>query len=226
MFKPKHPRPAPTLPLFGVWVMLCGACALTIGCSGSNVITPFPPGVDPRPLTSLADALPPAGEVLTSHGTRPEGGVWVEGRALIPEPIDDVVATFLSDPALMVDPAGIETFDATWDVEPDYPHSVRIHQVTGGFVSVAFDVTWRMAPQLEPDGTMTAFSAVYQKTSGTSLIKVMEGSISARKLNPFSTMIEFYTLVDAPTIDGEDVADSIRRMYEGLRDRVASRPTP
>lgn len=202
-----------------VWALLLGVS----GCGGTPVITPFAPGLTPRPLVVLAAWPEVAGTLLASRGEHPEGGVWVEGRALIDKPLDEVVTAFL-DPALMVDPEGIESFEATWGVEPDYAQSVCISQKTAGIISVSFDVTWRMAPQLDAQGKTQSWAAVYQKTAGTSLVDRLEGSIFATAKDADTTAIEFYALVDAPRVDEEVLEDSVRRMYDGLVTRVGELP--
>lgn len=190
--------------------------AALMACGGS-VQTTFPPGVEPAAAQSVEFPEEQTSEGLAiQFGEDDEaGGVWVHAKGFVPAPIEEVAEAF-KDPALMVDQKVVSDYSATWDVEPEYPVSVRVHQVIEGLVTVEFDVTWRGAALLDAQGHMEEFAAVYQKTEGSSFIDRMGGSIRVRRVDDQRSSVEIVAQLDAYGVSPDELAESVLGMYTSL----------
>jgi hypothetical protein len=92
--------------------------------------------------------------------------------------------------------------------------------------SYAHGRAYLAVPLAEVWQAMQAPQGAYQKTDGTSLIQVMEGSIVARRVTAGVTSLEMVRHINAPTEDGSSARDWIVEFYTALKEQVHGQPAP
>lgn len=206
------------------------AGALALGCG--NVITEFPPGLEP--WEENAAALPsPVGDDVCPETT--EAMVWVDQRymghlsthmrACIHQPIDRVFAAAL-DPQTGRDGryAGFSVF--AYDTEaPEYRWSYTTHVDTGTF-GVMFDLGWRHGIiEQDADGNLRMTATRWQKIAGSSAIGVMEGSLvlTPHPDEPSITLASYQYHLNASFSDHGTIHGYLEQIFTRLRDRAHGR---
>jgi len=156
-----------------------GVALLASGCFG-NEVTEFPDGLEPLgdndidPPEGTADDPCPEEYVLeASGGSRFD---TILGRGYIKAPIEDVWAAY-RDPAVGADRRTSPEWSTTPLEDPQYDDSYLVHHVAHDIVTVEWDVTWRHGLVAGTDEAPELVSIRWQKTNGSTLISVIEGSL-------------------------------------------------
>jgi len=222
-------------------VHLVGAAfllALAAGC-GKNHVEDFPLSVGFQPLESIVDsALPPApvGADLHPEGLgaimapAEPGHFTSHARGYVHAPLAKVYQA-LHDPAssLIHNTSGGPRLDGppVMDVEPSFPVSFRVRYSNATVVGdVKFDVTYRAGPLQGTDAAPVVVGQRYQKTWGTSNIRVMAGSLVATAVDgaPDVTEVEMIAWLDATTQHQSDCDGTLRDLFGDLVAVVAALP--
>lgn len=199
---------------------------LLTGCFGSET-TVFPPGLEPLEAENRAEW--PAGsgypETLSlAEGAYDEDLDWVHARGYLHAPLADVYAA-LRTPDVDVDRREVDSWTVTWDVE-DYPTSYVIHNRVDDVITVEFDVTWRHAAvegtESEPEKT----AARWQKTEGSPVITVLEGSAVAWEVADGVTALELQENLESIQSDTHTIASYLTDLFGSVRATVHGEPLP
>jgi hypothetical protein len=212
--------------------------ALAAGC-GKNQVEDFPLSVGYQPLESLvAAALPPApvGADLYPEGLgaivapAESGHFTSHARGYVHAPLAKVYQA-LHDPAssLIHNTSAGPRLDGppVMDVEPSFPVSFRVRYSNATVVGdVKFDVTYRAGPLQGTDAAPVVIGQRYQKTWGTSNIRVMSGSLVATAVAgaPDVTEVEMIAWLDATTQHQSDCDGTLSDLFGDLVAVVAALP--
>ena len=155
---------------------------LLAGCFGTEE-TMFPDGLEPLEENTLAPPMgtadDPFPEEYVLEGTEGRRYDTLLGRGYIQAPLADVWAAY-QNPAVGADRRTSPDWSSTPLEDPEYDASYVVHHVTTEIVTVEWDVTWRHGLV---EGTAEAPELVairWQKTDGSTLISVIEGSLILR----------------------------------------------
>jgi hypothetical protein len=218
------------------------AAALTLavasGC-GHNKVEDFPLSVGFQPLESLvASALPPAavGADLYPQGlgaliAPAEAGHFAShARGYVHAPLAKVYQA-LHDPAssYLHNDGGGTRLDGppVMDVEPSFPVSFRVRYFNStAFGDYKYDLTYRAGPLQGTEAAPVVIGQRYQKTWGTSNIRIMSGSLVATAVAgaPDVTEVEMVAWLDATTQHQSDCDGTLRDLFGDLVAVVAALP--
>ncbi len=203
-----------------------GFIAVFLGCGVtgcfSDVETPFPPGLEPLEECTAPAPAPvdgdPYPETLTMvrafapYGPRTHA---VHARGFVRAPVFDVWAA-LRNPDIGADRRVFSEWSTTWDVEPEYDFSYVIHSVIVNVITVEYDVTWRHGVVIGTLEAPTLVSARYQKTSGSSAIDDLQGSILLTEVEPGVTEVAIVEYLRAVGSGHENIESFLHDMFSGL----------
>jgi hypothetical protein len=219
------------LPL-GALLLLAAA-----GC-GHNKPDDFPLAAGFLPLEAMnAAALPPAaaGNELYPQGLGtvlavPGNGHYIShARGYLHAPLAKVYLA-LRDPAssYIHNDSGTTRLDVPPILggEP-FPISYRIRYSNNTIIGdVKYDLTYRGGPLEGTDAAPTVVGQRYQKTWGTTYIRVMSGSLVATPVadDPNITLVEMVAWLDADTQGQADCDGTLRDLFGDLAGVVAALP--
>jgi hypothetical protein len=233
MMRSTHPVRAP--------VLACTLLLLSAAGCGHNKPDDFPLAVGFQPLEPVtAAALLPAaagnepypqglGDVVAVPG---DGHYVSHARGYLHAPLDKVYLA-LQDPASSLihnDSSGPRLDNVPGNPfmkEEPFPVSFRVRYSNSTVIGdVKFDVTYRAGPL---EGTELAPLQVgqrYQKTWGTSHIRVMSGSLVATPLaaDPNVTVVELVAWLNADTQYQSDCDGTLRDLFGDLEGVLAAPP--
>ncbi|MBX3273953.1 MAG: hypothetical protein KF729_27055 [Sandaracinaceae bacterium] len=206
---------------------LFGVSLLAAGCWG-NEVTSFPEGLEPLGENDLpgpgtaADPYPEEYQLVGTSGGRFDR---ILGRGYIHAPIAQVWAAY-RNPAVGAD----RRTSPEWTSEPveDHPYddSYVVYHVAHEIVTVEWWVTWRHGLVSGTQESPELVSIRWQKTNGSTLISVIEGSLLLRPVTPTITEVE---LVYHASAAGAGTDTYVRYMNDVFNDAVAvvhDRPLP
>jgi len=199
--------------------ILCTA-ALLVGCN-QNVKSPFPEGLEPLEKNK---ASWPAGsgypETLScASGTNEDEDVgeytWVHCKTYVNHPIADVYAAY-QKPRVVIDRRAVNEIDVTWDVEPEYDVSYRVHHTVHDVITVEFESTWRHGDVDGYEDELTEVGSRWQKTWGTEVIELIRGSIFTTEVDANNTGLEI--VVHQKTLQADEplMMDYIRDLQTDI----------
>lgn len=217
-----------------LWVVAIGA-ALASGCNPTRHDEfPLSVGFQPlEPISPLADW--PAATTTDPHpqglGTIvavPESGHYAShARGYLHAPLAKVYEA-LHDPAASFihnDGGGTRLSGApVMDVEP-FPVSFEVTYANSTIIGeVKFTVTYRAGPLEGTDAAPIVIGERYQKTSGTSHIQVMTGSLVATEVDTGVTSVEMIEWLMADTQGQSDCDGTLTDLFGDLVTKLASMP--
>jgi hypothetical protein len=174
-----------------------GALALLVlaGCFG-NEETVFPPGLEPLEANALE--LPADFEAtqftMAVDGPRHD---TIYARGYFDAPLAEVWAVF-RDPVVGTDQRSADEWTSEPLEDPEYEFSNVVHSVAHDVITVEWSTTWRHGAV---EGSLDAPELVairWQKTDGSTILRVIEGSIVLRPANEGTmTEIDFVYHADA-----------------------------
>lgn len=163
--------------------------------------TEFPSGLEPFTdnVAVFPDAvsgeLPEDVDIQLGNG---DAWDWANARGYVRAPLSDVWAA-VKNPDVGVDRRAVTDWTVTFDVEPEYDVSYDVHERVVDIVTVEYDLTWREG--LVPSGRDDLVVARWQKTDGTSLISVLEGSVVLTPVEDGVTGVEIVEHLGTPQDD-------------------------
>lgn len=218
------PRRASRLPL--EVALLAALSATSAGCF-DNVGTPFPPGLEPWESTNLAEAPAPVdGDVCPETITFARAAPWgnaiaVHARACIHAPIDVVWAS-IRNPQTGRDPTSTQppflVLPQPVAGECDGLYETQLH--VDDIIDVDFRLCWRHEVIEGTDDAPLVTASRWQKVWGTSVIRVLEGSLVARPHpdDPTITELEYQYHLDGVMGSAERIESYLSVIYSRLRD--------
>ena len=200
-------------------LLFWGFCAT--GCF-SEVETPFPPGLEPLEENTAAAPEARPGEpypeelvMVRAFAPYLPRTHAVHARGYVQAPIVDVW-TALRHPDVGADRRTFSEWSTTQDVEPEYDYSYVIHSVIDNVIIVEYDVSWRHGVV---EGTVDApllVSARWQKTSGSSAISDLQGSVLLREVEPGVTEVAVIEYLRAIASDHGNIEAFLNDMFREL----------
>ena len=94
-------------------------------------------------------------------------------------------------PNVVVDRHAITSYTVTPNVETGYDVSFLTAYTIDNIVTVNYDLTWREGVVAGSEADPSQVSVVYQKTSGSSFVSLMDGSIQLNSVSPMVTELQF-----------------------------------
>jgi hypothetical protein len=91
---------------------------------------------------------------------------------------------------------------------------------------VSFSVTWREGVVAGSEESPTQVSVVYEKTSGSSFVSLMEGSIQLISVTPGVTELQFAQRLNATDTDSTNIASWTNEMFLSVIAQVNGQPLP
>jgi len=202
-------------------VALLGAAP---GCLGSST-TVFPPGL--APLGAIDTPWPGADgeypeELTTTQGSTDDYD-WVHARGYVHAPLPEVYSA-MRVPEVGVDRREVDEWSVTWDVEEGYDHSYAILNVVHQIATIQFTTTWRhgVVEGTEEDAVLTATR--WQKTDGSDVIYVMEGSMVATRVDDEVTSLELIEHLSSLQSDHGTIQAYLRDFHADLLAVVHDEP--
>ena len=223
----------------GLGLALAG---LLVTACGRNRTDAFPLDVGFQPLEAVspsaawpaATATDPYPQALGSIVAVPEAGHYAShARGYLHAPLSKVYAA-LHDPAASYihNQNGGTALAAPDDLGvEDFPVSFRVHyrndtSVGPTTVVTKFDVTYRAGPLEGTDAAPVVVGERYQKTWGTTYIRVMEGSLLATAVPgaPDVTSVEMIAWLNADTQHQVDCDGTVTDLFGDLAAKLAAMP--
>lgn len=199
--------------------MILALCAS--GCF-EEIETPFPPGLEPleentapAPAPVDGDPYPETLVMVRAFAPSTPRTHAIHARGFVRAPTVDVWAA-LRNPDIGADRRTFSEWSTTYDVEPEYDYSYVIHSVIDNVIIVEYDVTWRHGVV---EGTLESpllVSARYQKTSGSSAIQDLRGSVILREVEPGVTEVAIVEYLRAISSGHENIESFLQDMFRGL----------
>jgi hypothetical protein len=216
------------------------AAGLLAGC-GKNVKDEFPLSAGFQPLEAVgptvvwlaATATDPHPPGLGPVVAGPNNGHYTSyARGYLHAPLAKVYQA-LHDPAasLIHNQDGTPQLDGSLVPNPalgeePFPVSFRVRYFTRATINTKFDVTYRAGPLEGTDAAPIVIGERYQKTWGTSYIRVMSGSLVATAVDgaPDVTSVEMVAWLNAETQGQVDCDGTLQDLFGDLEATLASMP--
>ncbi len=200
-----------------------------------NGLGPWSDNDAPMPTAEGGDPCPETiafGPEDTFHGTNAAGASYesnsVHARACIHQPAS-VVWEALQDPLVGRDQTTVNSFSVIDPPNPEECDGLYQSQINAGSpFSVDFRLCWRMGVIEGTDDAPTLVAARWQKVWGTSILKVMEGSVLLYPFegDPSITVVEYEYHLNSIGSDYGTIRTYLGVLYGRLADRAHGRPLP
>lgn len=200
-------------------VAIAAVVALT-GCF-ENVETEFPPGLEPwespneAPLPEPRDGDAHPEEITFVRKRWENNAVSVHARAYVQA---DVATTFAAvrHPLAGADRRPSVTFTYEEGVDPEYEYSHRSHLVIPDIITVEMELTWRSGVVEGTAEQPTITATRWQKTWGSSVIGLLEGSVVCRRVTDDVTELQIQYHLNAFGQGYETVEDYLTKYYASI----------
>ncbi len=196
--------------------------------------TVFPPGLEPLEATNTA-TLPPATAtdphpeaiVFTTGITRTSTAdtFWVHGRAYVQASLDQVWAA-ARDVEVCVDRRKVASWTTMPIADPMYDVSFLVHNVVMATLTLEFDVTWRQSAVDGPRDHPNVVAFRFQKTNGTDIIGMLEGSVVVTRIDDHTTQMDFIEHLQSLGGSVDIPRSYLADFYASIVARVHGRPLP
>ncbi|MCO4746151.1 MAG: hypothetical protein KC912_15245 [Proteobacteria bacterium] len=187
-----------------------------------NVETPFPEGLEPleemaveAPVGTVGDPFPETTTFVVGDDTENDW-VWAHVRGYIHADAEDVWDLMRDDGYMMADRRGVDAIDTTYDVEPDLCLTFVNHVTVNDIITLEWDITYRGDVAAGNKETPERFAIRFQKTEGSSLIDLQEGSIVLNVIEDGITEFQFIERLRAPQTSTDDPLAYGQDMHESL----------
>lgn len=203
---------------------------LTLVACQRDVVTPFPEGLEP--LEELAVEAPPATteedypQTTTSAVGEEEDYLWAHVRGYLHADIASVWDLMKSDGLAMADRRDCDAVDTTYDVEPNYDLTYINHITVNDIITLEWDITYRGDLAGGDVDAPERYALRFQKTEGSSLIDLQEGSVVLLAIDEGTTEFQFIERLKAPQTSTEDPLSYGVDMHETLSVMLAGGAMP
>jgi hypothetical protein len=204
-------------------VVCCGLVVFAAGGCDKNISTPFSDaGAAPIATMNVAEwptvtpGAPPPETINVVTGTTGDIS-YAQGRGFVDATLLDTWAA-MRVPDVCVDRRKVSSWTVTNDVDPTVAFSYAIHNVVNSTITVNFDNTWLHEATVGSQEAPQQVTARYQKTSGTSFIDLLEGSMVASPSaeSPDATQIEIVQRIRATGQDAGTAAQMLRDYFASV----------
>lgn len=201
-------------------ILLCSACQ-------RDVKTPFPEGLEP--LEDMA-VDPPAGadfpETTTNVVGETDDYVWAHVRGYLHADLTDVWELARTDGEAMADRRGLDDIATEYGVEEElglsYVNTVTVNDI----ITLVWDNTHRGDLAAGDAAEPERYAIRFQKTDGSSLIDLLEGSLVLEHVEDGITEFQFIEHLKAPQTSPDDPLAYGEDLHETLAVMLAGDPMP
>lgn len=151
-----------------------------------------------------------------------DGYNWTHACGWVHAPALDVWLA-LQDVDVVVDRRGVAEYSAEYDVEAGYDYSMLVHHVVRDVITVEYDVTYRHAVAQGDPEDPEVVGIRWQKTFGTSILDILEGSMVIRAEDDALTKLELIEHLKAPTQGPERIEGYFTDLFDDVVDYVNGR---
>jgi hypothetical protein len=185
-----------------------------IGCQ-HDIVTPFPPGLEPFETNPVPVSVAPYNEKLVTIAVD-SSSLHLYGRGYILLPPAVVWPTSKAS-APNVALCSTNQQLVTENDEPQYEYSFLVHYVVNNLLTIEWDDRWRFGLVTgTADAPMLAI-AKHQKTEGSSFIRLSEGTIQfAATPDPDVTEVAFVEHLDAVSAGDGDLLKNMQHNFDSL----------
>ena len=197
---------------------------LCTGCFGSSE-TPFQPGLEP--LDDMAVEAPD-GFVEDYATTAGEGSDynWAQLRGYVHADMADVWDAYKIDD-VVVDRQRVASWSSTTGVEPEYDFSMAVDHVVEDTITLEYVVNWRHGVAAGTVDAPEKMSMRWQKTSGSDLINLLEGSVVLLETSEEGVVeVQMIEHLKAPLTGTEDILRLLEGIYVDVVATVHGEPLP
>lgn len=193
---------------------------LLSACFGSGE-TPFPDGVAPlEPM--VIDPPADLAEDFVLHLEEGEEYTWGHLRGYIHGPLSRVWQAYQDD-AVVVNRRRVARWEAREGVEPEYDFSMALDVLVEDIIDVEYTLNWRhgaVGPVEDPEKV----SMRWQKTEGSNLIDLLEGSVLLLPTDdPDITEVQMIEHLKAPLTSPDEIEELLGDVYADARDHTHGR---
>lgn len=193
-------------------------------CFG-NETTDFPPGFEP--LEEINRAALPAAEgeetfpqrLEVASGNR-DSYDWAHARGYVHAPLSRVYEALRVD-GVVADRRNVAEYSSEATTSEGADSAMIIHNTVEDVLTVRFDITYRYK-QIAEDTVAVRF----QKTYGTELIGLIEGSIILTEVDDDRTQVDFIEHIRAALSGEERIRQSLLDVHESAIAWLAGQPLP
>ena len=197
--------------------------AVSAGCQ-SNVKTPFPPGLEPladNPVTLPATF---SEGLVTKTTDSPYVKIFGKGYVLV-SPGTLWAAAKSPAPNMAICSTDVQVPDINND--PTYEYSFLVHYTVNNILTVQWDDQWRFGTIEGTPDAPTLAMIKHQKTQGSSLINLSEGTIELDATDdPNVSQLSFVEFLDATSAGVSDVLKGVQHNYDSLVAVAHGNPVP
>lgn len=203
---------------------------LVLSACQNDVITPFPAELEP--LDDMAVDAPagtpgdPYPETTSTVVGESEAYNWAHVRGYLHHNMSDVWTLMRSDGAAMADRRDIDAVETDYGVEPEFDLTLVNHLTVNDVLTLEWDLTFRGDLAEGDPSAPDRFALRFQKTEGSSLIDLQEGSIVLIAIDEGVTEFQFIEYLNAPRTSSEDPLSYGVDLHETLAVMLAGGPMP
>jgi hypothetical protein len=198
------------------------------GCQ-HDTTTVFPPGLEPVATDSVAPPNADGGDSYPETLSLVQGSTsdynYVFATGYVDASIEDVWAAFKM-PNVVVDRHAITSYTVTPNVETGYDVSFLTAYTIDSIVTVSYDLTWREGVVAGTEADPSQVSVVYQKTSGSSFVSLMDGSIQLNSVSATVTELQFAQRMNAMDTDSSNIASWTNEIFSSVVAQVHGKSLP
>jgi hypothetical protein len=207
---------------------MCAGGAVCAGCDRS-ISTPLSAdaGVTALPTMMVADwpatapGAPPPETINVVSGA--QGDIfYAQGRGFVDATLLETWAA-MKDPDVCVDRRKVSHWTVTNDVDPTVAASYIIHNEVDSTITINFDNTWLHEATAGTRDAPEQVTARYQKTSGSSFIDLLDGSVVAAPAptSPDASGATSIEIVQRIRATGQDAGTAVQMMRDYFASVVA-----
>lgn len=207
------------------------------GCFG-NQTDAFPADLAPLEMNAAEAPQPKDGDMYPEKISLfdvagPDFHI-VHGRGYVKAPMADVYDA-LRTPEAAADRRKVDTWEVVTDpVEAeecaDLPagikHCFRIDNVVEDLITVKFHVTWRFGDVKDEDGEVVGHLGRWQKTWGSEVIELLEGSVEIKAVEEGVTEVALIEHLDAFAGSRDNAISFVKDYYANILALSHNEPVP
>jgi hypothetical protein len=214
------------MPRTALATLAAPALALALAACQENVITPFPPGLEPFDDSEAPGNLPtPAAEELLTTSSS-DGMIRAYGRGLVLAP-PSALWTLAKLPEAMMARCNTDQQTLTPDNEPAHEMSFLVHYVVNDILTIEWDDQWRGDILAGTADAPEFVRLKHQKVAGSSFIYSSEGTVEIHATeDPAATELWFVEHLDAISGSTDQVIGGMRDNYTALLELAHDRAIP
>lgn len=203
-----------------LWPLPLVLCA----CFGSGE-TPFDPGVEPLDEMAVEAPADLAETFNFVHGDD-DGTLWGHLRGHVHADVPTVWDAFKND-TVVVNRRRVASWETRLDVEPEYDFSMALDQVVEDTITIEYTIVWRHGAAGGTDVAPEKVSMRWQKTSGSNLIDILQGSVVLLPTDdPAITEVQMVEQLKAPLTSVDDIEGLLVDVFNDVVAHAHGRELP